>query len=236
VLRSPAAPTAEQVQSLFNRIAPAYDRLNGWLSLGQHWVWKQMAVSWSQAKVGDTCLDLCCGSGDLALLLGKQVGSAGQVVGLDFAEAQLAIAAQRSYHLPQIRWQQGDALALPFPDQTFNAITMGYGLRNVTDIPACLSEIQRVLRSGGKAAILDFNHPENAFVEGFQQWYLQTIMIPAAKNLGLTEEYAYLVPSLARFPTGAEQVKLAQQAGFTEAVHYAIAAGMMGVLVLKKKS
>lgn len=234
MLRSPAAPTAEQVQALFNRIAPAYDRLNGWLSLGQHWVWKQMAVSWSQAKIGATCLDLCCGSGDLALLLGKQVGSTGQVVGLDFAEAQLAIAAQRSCHLPQILWQQGDALTIPSPDQTFDAITMGYGLRNVTDIPACLSEIHRVLRSGGKAAILDFNHPENALVESFQQWYLQTIVIPAAKNLGLTEEYAYLVPSLARFPTGTEQVKLARKAGFSDAVHYAIAAGMMGVLVLTK--
>ncbi len=234
MLRSPAAPTAEQVQALFNRIAPAYDQLNGWLSLGQHWVWKQMAVKWSQAKPGDFCLDLCCGSGDLALLLAKQVGTTGQVVGLDFAEAQLAIAAQRSRHLPQIRWQQGNALALPFADQTFNAVTMGYGLRNLTNIPAGLSEIERVLRSGGKAAILDFNHPENALVESFQQWYLQTIVIPAAKNLGLTEEYAYLVPSLARFPTGTEQVKLARKAGFSDAVHYAIAAGMMGVLVLTK--
>jgi demethylphylloquinol methyltransferase len=234
VLRSPTAPTAEQVQSLFNRIAPAYDDLNYWLSLGQHWVWKQMAVQWSGAKPGNTCLDLCCGSGDLALLLGRQVQSRGQVVGLDFAQAQLAIAAQRSRHLPQIRWQQGDALAIPFPEQTFDAITIGYGLRNVTDIPACLSEIYRVLRSGGKAAVLDFNHPENALIESFQQWYLQIIVIPAAKNLGLTEEYAYLVPSLARFPTGAEQVKLALKAGFTGAVHYAIAAGMMGVLVLTK--
>jgi demethylphylloquinol methyltransferase len=234
VLRSPDAPTAEQVQSLFNRIAPAYDDLNCWLSLGQHWVWKQMTVKWSGARPGDTCLDLCCGSGDLALLLGRQVQSRGQVVGLDFAEAQLAIAAQRSRHLPQIRWQQADALAIPFAEQTFGAITMGYGLRNVTDIPACLSEIYRVLQSGGKAAILDFNHPENTLIDGFQQWYLQTIVIPAAKNLGLTEEYAYLVPSLAHFPTGAEQVKLARKAGFTEAVHYAIAAGMMGVLVLTK--
>ncbi len=234
MLRSPTAPTAEQVQSLFNRIAPAYDDLNLWLSLGQHRIWKQMAVQWSGTKPGHTCLDLCCGSGDLALLLARQVKPTGQVVGLDFAEAQLAIAAQRSPHLPQIRWQQADALAIPFADQTFDAITMGYGLRNVTDIPACLREIHRVLRLGGRAAILDFNHPENALVEGFQQWYLQTIVIPAAKNLGLTEEYAYLVPSLARFPTGAEQAKLARKAGFTEAVHYAIAAGMMGVLVLTK--
>lgn len=193
-----------------------------------------MAVQWSQASPGDTCLDLCCGSGDLAILLARQVQSQGQVIGLDFAESQLAIARQRGRYWPQIEWQLGDALAIPYPEGSFAALTMGYGLRNVTDIPGCLREIRRVLKSGGKAAILDFNHPECSWVETFQQWYLETIVVPAAKTLGLTAEYAYLLPSLAQFPTGSEQVKLALEAGFKTAVHYPIAAGMMGVLVLTK--
>jgi demethylphylloquinol methyltransferase len=224
----------EDIQQLFNRIAPVYDQLNAWLSLGQHQIWKQMTVNWSQAKPGETCLDLCCGSGDLALLLARQVQPQGRVIGLDFAASQLAIARHRGRHCPQITWQQGDALAIPFPESSFAAITMGYGLRNVTDIPACLQEIWRVLQSGGKAAILDFNHPDCGWVETFQQGYLNTIVIPVAKALGLTEEYAYLLPSLARFPIGQEQVRLAQQVGFKTAIHYPIAAGMMGVLVLTK--
>jgi demethylmenaquinone methyltransferase/2-methoxy-6-polyprenyl-1,4-benzoquinol methylase len=133
-----------------------------------------------------------------------------------------------------ITWLEADALDLPFGDQTFDAMTMGYGLRNVTDIPRCLQEAYRVLKPGCKAAILDFHQPQNSWIQAFQQWYLQTIVVPAAAQLGLTEEYAYLGPSLERFPSGPEQVKLGYQAGFTSAVHYPIAGDMMGVLVLAK--
>jgi demethylphylloquinol methyltransferase len=226
----PAAPQADEIQAIFNRIAPAYDQLNDWLSLGQHRVWKQMAVSWSAARSGAICLDLCCGSGDVAQVLAKQVGPTGQVYGVDFAAEQLAIAATRFSHLP-ITWVEGDALALSFSDQYFDAATMSYGLRNVVDIPASLRELRRVLKPGAKVAILDFHRPENEALRTFQQWYLDHFVVPTAQRLGLREEYAYISPSLDRFPTGAEQVKLAQQAGFSQVVHYKIAQGLMGVLV-----
>lgn len=194
-----------------------------------------MTVKWSSAPQGGTCLDLCCGSGDLAQLLAQRVGSTGQVYGVDFSPAQLAIASKRIQDKPLcITWLEADALDLPFGDQTFDAMTMGYGLRNVTDIPRCLQEAYRVLKPGCKAAILDFHQPQNSWIQAFQQWYLQTIVVPAAAQLGLTEEYAYLGPSLERFPSGPEQVKLGYQAGFTSAVHYPIAGDMMGVLVLAK--
>ncbi len=228
---------ASRVQTLFNQIAPRYDALNDWLSLGLHRVWKQMTVKWCAAQPGDTCLDVCCGSGDLTLLLAKQVGRAGQVYGLDFAAGQLAIARQRhdrtAPSLP-IQWLQGDALALPFPEQSFDAITLSYGLRNVVDIPRSLAEIYRVLKPGAKAAILDFNHPQAPQAQAFQAWYLSTIVVPVAQAWGLREEYAYIAPSLARFPTGAEQVHLAKAAGFTQAVHYPISGGLMGVLVVTR--
>lgn len=229
--------TAAEIQALFDRIAPIYDQLNDWLSLGLHRVWKQMAVQWSGAKAGDTCLDVCCGSGDLARLLAKQVGPQGQVFGADFSAAQLAIARQRiPSYLPHasITWVEADALNLPFPNGHFDAATMGYGLRNVTNIPQSLSELYRVLKPTAKAAILDFNRPGNSQVEGFQQWYLQTIVVPMACRFGLADEYAYLQPSLDRFPTGPEQVTLAHEAGFSHAVHYPIAGGTMGVLVVTK--
>jgi demethylphylloquinol methyltransferase len=230
--------TSTDIQSIFNRIAPVYDRLNNDLSLGMHWVWKQMTVSWSGAKPGDTCLDLCCGSGDLTQLLAKQVRPMGNVIGADFAPAQLTIAAERVANiyppLDCINWVEADALNLPFADNYFDAATMGYGLRNVTDIPRSLAELHRVLKTDAKVAILDFHRPSNNVFRRFQQWYLDAIVVPKATQLDMMEEYAYLNPSLDRFPTGSEQVKLGLAAGFSHATHYPIASGMMGVLVLTK--
>ncbi|MDF5712824.1 MAG: bifunctional demethylmenaquinone methyltransferase/2-methoxy-6-polyprenyl-1,4-benzoquinol methylase UbiE [Rhizonema sp. NSF051] len=236
-----------EIRSIFNRIAPVYDQLNDWLSLGQHRVWKEMAVKWSFAQPGDTCLDLCCGSGDLSLRLARRVGTTGQVYGVDFSSAMLEIAKQRFQHqYPHIQdstnpvsntrvtWVEADVLDLPFEDHQFDAATMGYGLRNVIAIPQCLKELHRVLKRGAKAAILDFHRPSNPQIRAFQQWYLDNLVVRAAHNLGLLEEYAYISPSLDRFPMGAEQVTIARQVGFATATHYPIANGMMGVLVVTK--
>ena len=195
-----------------------------------------MAVKWSNPQPGDIALDLCCGSGDLAFMLAKKVGKRGKVIGLDFAPQQLEIAAKRQQRSSSLslQWLEGDALNLPFADNYFDCATMGYGLRNVTDIPLCLQEISRVLKSGANIAILDFHRPESALMNAFQQWYLDNIVIPTAQSLNMSDEYAYLVPSLAKFPRGREQVKLADGAGFTQAIHYPLVGGMMGVLVLKK--
>ncbi len=230
--------TSTDIQAIFNRIAPVYDRLNNDLSLGIHWVWKQMAVSWSGAKSGDTCLDICCGSGDITQLMAKQVGITGTVIGADFAPAQLENAADKITciypPLDWIEWLEADALNLPFADNYFDAATMGYGLRNVTDISRCLEELHRVLKADSKVAILDFHRPSSKMIRRFQQWYLDAIVVPKATQLGMTDEYAYLNPSLDRFPTGSEQVQLGLAAGFSQATHYPIASGMMGVLVLTK--
>ena len=224
------------IRAIFDRIAPVYDQMNDRLSLGQHRIWKQMTVKWSKAKLGDTCLDVCCGSGDLALRLARSVGATGKVYGADFAVAQLEIAKQRAlkqYPHPPITWVEADALDLPFADNYFDAATMGYGLRNVVDIPRSLQELYRVLKPGATAAILDFHRPTNTYLSNFQQWYLDNLVVPMAQNLGLTKEYAYISPSLDRFPTGRKQVELANNAGFLS-THYPIANDMMGVLVVKK--
>lgn len=230
-------PSASEIRAIFDRIAPVYDRLNDRLSFGQHRIWKLMAVKWSEPQAGDRVLDLCCGSGDLALLLAKKVGKTGRVTGLDFACEQLAIAKQRQNEkCPDVPmdWVEGDALTLPFADNCFDCATMGYGLRNVTDIPRCLRELRRVLKPRAKAAILDFHRPNAGYMQVFQQWYLEHIVVPAAENMGLKQEYAYINPSVERFPTGAEQIELALAAGFKGAVHYPLMGGMMGILVLTK--
>jgi demethylphylloquinol methyltransferase len=231
------SPAASEIKAIFDRIAPVYDRLNDHLSFGQHRIWKLMAVKWSEAKLGDRALDVCCGSGDLALLLAKKVGDQGQVTAIDFACEQLAIAKQRQmFKCPTVpmNWLEGDALDLPLEDNQFDCATMGYGLRNVTNIPQSLEELLRVLKPGAKAAILDFHRPDAGYMQQFQEWYLANIVVPTAENMGMKEEYAYINPSVERFPTGSEQIKLAHAAGFDQAIHYPLMGGMMGILVLTK--
>lgn len=232
-----SSPQASEIRDIFDRIAPVYDELNDRLSFGQHRVWKAMAVKWSEAKEGSHALDICCGSGDLALLLAKKVGTTGKVTGIDFACEQLAIAKSRQrIRCPTIsmEWLKGDALALPFKDNQFDCATIGYGLRNVTNIPLCMRELYRVLKPKAKIAILDFHRPSAVYMQAFQQWYLANIVVPIAEDMGMKEEYAYINPSVERFPTGKEQVKLAQAAGFDRATHYPLMGGMMGILVLTK--
>eukprot|EP00475_Leptophrys_vorax_P021127 TRINITY_DN28871_c0_g1_i1.p1 TRINITY_DN28871_c0_g1~~TRINITY_DN28871_c0_g1_i1.p1 ORF type:complete len:247 (-),score=7.55 TRINITY_DN28871_c0_g1_i1:26-679(-) len=216
-----------------------YDQLNDWLSLGQHRVWKRMTVGWSRARPGHSALDICCGSGDIAFLLAEKVGPSGKVTGLDFACQQLEVAAarqKRSYGAARVdmSWLEGDALDLPFPPSAFDSITMGYGLRNVTNIPRAMDEMHRVLRPGCFAAVLDFNNPTNPMTAALQEFALQNAVVPVARAFGLASEYEYLLPSIRRFPTGSEQEEMGRAAGFSKAVHYEIAGGLMGVLVLQK--
>ncbi|MDZ7958732.1 MAG: bifunctional demethylmenaquinone methyltransferase/2-methoxy-6-polyprenyl-1,4-benzoquinol methylase UbiE [Aulosira sp. DedQUE10] len=227
----------QEIRAIFDRIAPIYDQLNNWLSLGQHQIWKEMTIKWSNPQPGDSCLDLCCGSGDIAFGLARRVGAKGHVYGVDFSPNLLAMAkerSQRQYQEPAITWIEADVLDLPFEDNKFDAATMGYGLRNVKDIPRSLKELYRVLKPGAKAAILDFHRPENPQLRSFQQWYLENIVVQLATQLGVKEEYAYISPSLDRFPIGKEQVELAYQVGFAAVTHYPIVNGMMGVLVVSK--
>ncbi|KAL3146980.1 hypothetical protein ABBQ38_014948 [Trebouxia sp. C0009 RCD-2024] len=239
--RETPKPVYQDRQQLFNRIAPVYDQLNDVLSLGQHRIWKRMAVKWSRASKGQQVLDVCCGSGDLAFRLAEVVGPSGQVVGLDFAQEMLDDAEARQSLQParrrnaNIDWVQGDAMKLPFPDNSFHAATMGYGLRNVPDPLQALKELYRVLKPGSTVAVLDFNNSEDPFVDQFQEFSLQNIVVPAARLYGLAEEYEYLRPSIKRFATGKQQEELARMAGFAKATHYEIGFGLMGTLVASKR-
>jgi len=232
-------PSEADVQQIFDRIAPVYDRFNDLLSLGQHRIWKKMALRWCEPKQGEKWLDLCCGSGDMTALLAKRVGPNGQAIGLDFSKELLAIASKKAKnYAPSIQktltWQEGNVLSLPFAENSFDGATLAYGLRNVANIPQCLAELHRVLKNGAKSAILDFHRPSDRSMQNFQDFYLDRVVVPLADRFNMTEEYAYIAPSLARFPIGSEQVKLARAAGFAQATHYAIANGMMGILVLEK--
>ncbi|XP_038885206.1 2-phytyl-1,4-beta-naphthoquinone methyltransferase, chloroplastic [Benincasa hispida] len=239
LLRHRPIQCASDRQALFNRIAPVYDTLNDLLSLGQHRIWKRMAVSWSGAKAGDCVLDLCCGSGDLAFLLSQKIGSVGKVTGLDFSREQLSIASSRQNSLSKpfynnIEWVEGDALNLPFPDCSFDAITMGYGLRNVMDKRKALEEMLRVLKEGSKVSILDFNKTTQPTTAAIQEWMINNIVVPVASGYGLAEDYKYLSKSINEFSTGKELEELALEVGFSTSIHYEISGGLMGNLVASR--
>jgi ubiquinone/menaquinone biosynthesis methyltransferase len=244
----PGDPAA--VRELFETVAPRYDLLNDLLSLGLHRHWKRRAVAWLAPRPGQILLDLCCGTGDMALLLAEKVRPGGQVLGIDAAVAPLERARQRSAALRwlPVTWRQGDALATGLADGWADGAVMAYGLRNLADPAAGLSELRRVLRPGGRAAVLDFNRPEvgggesavavssagmsSAAMAAFQRAYLRRLVVPAARALSLGEQYAYLEASLERFPTGPAQEVLARRAGFSRVRHLPLAAGLMGLLEL----
>jgi demethylmenaquinone methyltransferase/2-methoxy-6-polyprenyl-1,4-benzoquinol methylase len=227
------------VRELFEQIAPHYDLLNDLLSAGLHRHWKRILVAILQPKPGERFLDLCCGTGDLALLLAQAVRPGGDVIGLDAAAAPLQRAQARSRQQPwlPVRWLQGDALATGLPEGWADGATMAYGLRNLADPAAGLRELRRVLRPGGRAAVLDFNRPDPADpqaerISGFQRTFLRRLVVPVAGLAGLADQYAYLEASLQRFPSGPQQEKLAREAGFSRARHRPMALGTMGRLEL----
>nr|XP_011464056.1 PREDICTED: 2-phytyl-1,4-beta-naphthoquinone methyltransferase, chloroplastic isoform X2 [Fragaria vesca subsp. vesca] len=239
--RTPVKSSSER-QALFNRIAPVYDNLNDLLSLGQHRIWKRMSVSWSGAKKGDSVLDLCCGSGDIAFLLSEKVEVNGKVIGLDFSKEQLSVASSRQKLKSKacymnIEWVEGDALDLPFSNGQFDAIAMGYGLRNVVDKRKAMQEIFRVLKAGSRVSILDFNKSANPVTASFQEMMIDNVVVPVASGFGLEEDYRYLKRSIREFLTeisvnaGEELEKLALDVGFSDARYYEIGGGLMGNLV-----
>ncbi|PSR84830.1 2-phytyl-1,4-beta-naphthoquinone methyltransferase [Actinidia chinensis var. chinensis] len=238
IFRSICRPVlcAADRQALFNRIAPVYDNLNDMLSLGQHRIWKRMAVSWSGAKEGDNVLDLCCGSGDLAFLLSEKVGPKGKVIGVDFSKEQLSVASSRQHLRSKacynnIKWVEGSALDLPFSDCYFDAITMGYGLRNVIDFRTAMEGMYRVLKPGSKTSVLDFNKSTGTLATSIQEWMIDNVVVPVATGYGLEKEYKYLESSIQEFLTGTDLEKLALEAGFANAKHFEISGGLMGNLV-----
>jgi ubiquinone/menaquinone biosynthesis methyltransferase len=234
---SRADPAA--VRELFERIAPRYDALNDLLSVGLHRHWKRTLLARLRPLPGERFVDLCCGTGDLALLLAERVRPGGDVVGLDAAAAPLERARERAACQPwlPVRWQRGDALATGLPEGWADGATMAYGLRNLSDPAAGLRELRRLLRPGGRAAVLDFHRPDPTdpraeAISRFQRGYLRRVVVPVAAAAGMAEDYTWLEESLRRFPTGREQEQLARAAGFARASHHPVALGLMGRLDL----
>ena len=225
---------AQAVRQLFDEVAPHYDRLNDLLSLGLHRLWKREMVQRLAPVAGEQWLDLCCGTGDLALVLAERLRRDGGVLAVDAAAAPLQQARQRHGRCPwlPVEWLQADALAVPRAAESFDGAVMAYGLRNLPDPLAGLRELRRLLHRDGRAAVLDFNRSMGT-AAALQTLALRRVVVPVASQLGLKEQYAYLETSIAEFPTGLEQEQLAMTAGFSLAQHRPMAGGLMGLLELR---
>src|SRR5262245_19205819 len=145
-----------QVRAMFDRIAGVYDVMNSVMTAGLHHRWRERAADLAQVAPGDSVLDVATGTGDLAVELARRVGPGGEVIGSDFSEQMLEQARRKA---PELRWEWGNALELPYEDERFDAATVGFGARNFADLDRGLSEMTRVVRRGGHVVVLEITTP-----------------------------------------------------------------------------
>lgn len=211
----------EGVRSMFDRIAPVYDAMNRVMTMGLDLRWRRLAAE-SVVRPGDRVLDGACGTGDLAVA-DKRAG-ASHVVGLDFSERMLERARRKA----PLEWVQGDLLALPFDDASFDAMTVGFGVRNVADLPLALAEARRVLRPGGRLAILEITQPRGPLRVFFHVWFDRVVPL-LGRVLPGGAAYSYLPASVRRFPDAERLAALMRDAGFGD-VRFRLLAGTIVAL------
>jgi demethylmenaquinone methyltransferase/2-methoxy-6-polyprenyl-1,4-benzoquinol methylase len=213
------AAAAEHVREIFDSIAPSYDLLNHLLSMGldRRW-WGRAARSFREvlARPQTRVLDICCGTGDMtAALLKQRPTGAEPVTGLDFS-AEMLERARVKYGAANAVWVKGDAMHLPYADESFDLVTSAFGFRNLTNYAEGLAEIYRVLAPGGRIGILECNQPEGLSGFGYGIYFQRVLPVLGGLISGDRAAYGYLPESVARFPRPAQMLKMMAEAGFVE--------------------
>ncbi len=208
------------VRVMFDRIAPVYDAMNRVMTAGLDRRWRELAAE--VVLPGDRVLDACCGTGDLALAARRR---GGVVTGLDFSAEMLERARRKS---SDVTWVQGDLLALPFPDGSFESATVGFGVRNVADLALALRELRRVLVPGGRLAVLEITQPRGVLRPFYKLWF-DAIVPFLGRVLPGGAAYTYLPASVRRFPGPDALASLMTEAGF-DSVRYRLLAGSIVAL------
>ena len=211
----------DAVRTMFDRIAPVYDLMNRVMTAGLDGRWRRLTAE-AAVRRGDRVLDACCGTGDLAL---ADERAGGRVVGLDFSERMLERARRKS---ASVEWVRGDLLELPFEDASFDAATVGFGVRNVADLERSLRELRRVLRPGGRLGILEITTPRGPLRLFYRLWF--DVIVPLlGRVLRGGSAYTYLPASVRRFPGPDDLAALLERAGF-DGVSFRLLAG--GIVAL----
>lgn len=208
----------KKVHQVFETIYENYDHMNSIISFKRHIKWRKDVMNRMQVQQGSKALDVCCGTGDWSFSLSEAVGITGQVIGLDFSENMLSIAKKRNEdaNYSNLSFQHGNAMELPFEDNYFDYVTIGFGLRNVPDYMQVLKEMYRVVKPGGKVVCLETSHPTLPVYKQLYYFYFRYIMPLFGKLFAKSyQEYAWLQESAKDFPDKNELKKMFQQAGFT---------------------
>ena len=222
---------ASEVRGMFDRIAGGYDLMNSAMSAGMHHRWRARAVDAARVGPGDSALDVCCGTGDLALELSRRVGTEGRVVGSDFSERMLDVAREKPVDAGAARpvFEWGDALSLPYDDESFDAVTVGFGVRNLADLDAGIAEMARVLKPGGRLVILEITTPQRPPLSTFFSLWFDRLVPLIGTLAGDRDAYSYLPESVKRFPLPRELAAKLYAAGLAEIRWIVLGGGIIAI-------
>jgi demethylmenaquinone methyltransferase / 2-methoxy-6-polyprenyl-1,4-benzoquinol methylase len=212
---------ADGVRTMFDRIAPVYDLMNRVMTVGLDRRWRRLTAD-AVVDQGDVVLDACCGTGDLAVAAARR---GGKVTGLDFSERMLERARRKA---PELEWVSGDLLALPFGDGSYDAATVGFGVRNVESLEHAVLELRRVLRPGGRLGILEITRPRGPLAVFYRLWFDGVVPL-LGKLLPGGSAYTYLPASVRRFPGPEDLAALMRDAGFGDVEYRLLAGGIVAL-------
>lgn len=225
---------AGQVEAMFDRIAGRYDLMNTVMTAGLHEKWRRRAVEFATVKPGDHVLDVATGTGDLAFELARTVSPGGSVTGADFSEQMLAVARKKQPSAlagldAEVIFEQGDALNLRYDDDTFDAVTVGFGVRNFSDLAAGLTEMARVVRPGGKFVILEISQPTKAPLAQFYRAWFDGVVPFLGRFAGEDSAYTYLPNSVKRFARPEQLAAVLSEAGTKDVGWLSLAGGIITI-------
>ena len=221
---------AGQVRGMFDRVSGVYDLMNSAMTVGLHHQWRRRAVDRAEVGPGSDALDVACGTGDLALELRRRIGADGRVVGSDFSEPMLELARRKSGEEGlAVEFGWADALDLPYGDASFDAVTIGFGARNLADLDQGIAEMARVLRPGGRIVILEITRPTREPLASFYGLWFDRL-VPALGGLaGDSDAYSYLPESVRSFPQPQELAARMEVAGLTGIRWLLLAGGIIAI-------
>jgi len=215
-----------QVEAMFDRIAGVYDLMNSLMTAGLHHRWRRRAVDLARVGPGDSALDVASGTGDLAIELASRVGGAGSVIGSDFSEQMLARARVKA---PNLEWQQANALQLPYETDQFDAVTVGFGARNFSELDRGLAEMVRVVRPGGRVVVLEITTPTRPPLSSFFRLWFDRLVPLIGRIAGDPDAYSYLPSSVRRFPDARTLASRLSEAGLSDVAYLLTAGGIIAI-------